>query len=191
MRRPPPRAAAPPLEAILAPAPQASPPCSVRHPWNPHGDRFANNANPAQAPPSLRNPIVQPRPTTAPDLIPDRLASVDRSRLPPRATQLWLIRHGPFGIESSPKQPRPSIAFRKDNVTSRDPFLWRNGHMIDLGTLGGRNSSASSVNDRGEIVGSSQTTDGSYHSFLWRAGHMRDLGPLISRQINNRGQILG
>ena len=35
-------------------------------------------------------------------------------------------------------------------------FLWRKGLMTDLGSFGGRVSQAISVNERGEVVGSSQ-----------------------------------
>jgi probable HAF family extracellular repeat protein len=33
------------------------------------------------------------------------------------------------------------------------PFLWQNGHMSDLPTLGGNNGQASAINNRGQIVG--------------------------------------
>jgi len=38
------------------------------------------------------------------------------------------------------------------------PFLWRNGHMMALPTLGGNNGQASAINNRGQIVGISETT---------------------------------
>jgi probable HAF family extracellular repeat protein len=63
--------------------------------------------------------------------------------------------------------------------------------LVDLGTLGGQSSYAMAINDRGDVVGSSQTADGSYHGFLWRNGRMTDLGTVRPTDINNKGQIVG
>jgi len=39
------------------------------------------------------------------------------------------------------------------------PFLWREGHLQDLGTLGGPNGSVGGMNDKGDVtVGGSDTT---------------------------------
>jgi probable HAF family extracellular repeat protein len=69
-------------------------------------------------------------------------------------------------------------------------FLWRNGVMTDLGTLGG-NSAASGINSQGQIVGNSETPDGSAHAFLWEKGAMTDLGDFTPFDINAAGQIAG
>jgi probable HAF family extracellular repeat protein len=50
--------------------------------------------------------------------------------------------------------------------------------MIDLGTLGGSTSHANGINERGQIVGNSETTTGERHPFLWEEGTMIDLGTL-------------
>jgi uncharacterized membrane protein len=39
------------------------------------------------------------------------------------------------------------------------PFLWRDGHMSALPTLGGNNGQASAINNRGEVVGFAETAD--------------------------------
>ena len=86
------------------------------------------------------------------------------------------------------------------------------GHNIDLGTLGGKNSwtNYGGINDRGENVGLAETSvpdpDGedicafgtklTCRGFLWRHGQMKALPTLGGNNgqaaaINNRGQIVG
>src|SRR5260370_6177089 len=48
--------------------------------------------------------------------------------------------------------------------------------VVDLGTLGGASSAASSVNDKGWVAGaSSQPNNQSQHAVLWRGGKIADL----------------
>lgn len=57
--------------------------------------------------------------------------------------------------------------------------LWNNGTVTDLGTLGGTNSGANSINNSGQAVGSSQMNgDTAEHAVLWSNGTMIDLGTL-------------
>jgi probable HAF family extracellular repeat protein len=47
-------------------------------------------------------------------------------------------------------------------------FLWENGVMTDLGTLGGHYSAAYGINPAGEVAGVSQVVgDGDNHPTLW------------------------
>jgi probable HAF family extracellular repeat protein len=76
-------------------------------------------------------------------------------------------------------------------------FLWENGVMIDLGTLGGAYSRPTDINDAGQIVGQSTTAEGHWHPFLWSDGVMTDLhpgapnfNPYPSPRVNNSGQVI-
>src|SRR5206468_3969954 len=75
-------------------------------------------------------------------------------------------------------------------------FLYRNGTMTDLGTLGGWGSAARGINDDGAIVGESLTASGDTHAFLYEDGTMTDLGTLGGRfsnayGINFKGEVVG
>ena len=76
-------------------------------------------------------------------------------------------------------------------------FVWQNGKMTDLGTLGGWLSDAAGINESGQIVGTSSTSKlGNRHAFLWQNGEILDLGLGGGRAstavaINDRGQIVG
>jgi probable HAF family extracellular repeat protein len=91
-----------------------------------------------------------------------------------------------------------AVGFSQTAAGADHAFLWSDGRMIDLGTLGGTNSYAWGVNDRGDVVGASETADGRRSAFLWQDGVMIDLGALTgspgggyASAINNRGQVIG
>ncbi len=88
-----------------------------------------------------------------------------------------------------------------------DAVMWkRNGQIVDLGTLGGTQSLAVHLNERGQIVGVAANNEADPFSMfgwstqtravLWDHGRIRDLGTLggpdaTANFVNERGQIAG
>jgi probable HAF family extracellular repeat protein len=70
-------------------------------------------------------------------------------------------------------------------------FLWGNGTMTDLGTLGGHDSQGNAINLSGEVVGTAQLSTGFSDGFLWNGKKMIDLGSFNPLGINDSGQIAG
>ena len=69
------------------------------------------------------------------------------------------------------------VGYHSTNQGTR-AFLWSNGTLQNLGTLGGGDSRAFAINEAGQVVGQSEHGDRRQHAFLWQNGTMQDLGPL-------------
>src|SRR5215472_15095914 len=91
-------------------------------------------------------------------------------------------------------------------VNGQHAVLWeRDGTPRYLGTMGDANNTmfnvAGSINELGEVAGTSQVPDGTIHTFFWNAATgMRDIGTLpgsfatiapCCNTINNLGQVVG
>ena len=76
-------------------------------------------------------------------------------------------------------------------------LLYSEYEFVQLGSLGGTSGGAMGLNNRGQVVGWSETADGHTHAFLWDAANgMRDLGTLGGPKshawnINEKGQVVG
>jgi probable HAF family extracellular repeat protein len=111
--------------------------------------------------------------------------------------------HGLIVGFSSNSVPDPVSMF--GFATQTRPFIWQNGVMQDLGTLGGPDGAAFLMNVHGQIIGQYQlnstpnATTGipTQGPILWQAnGTAVDLGTLggtlgTTNWINNRGQVVG
>ena len=89
------------------------------------------------------------------------------------------------------------------------PFLWRDGHIMALPTLGGNNGQAAAINNHGQIVGISETTvpdpgcppskqpGKTILPVMWEKGEVRALPTLpdepdgFVQGMNDRGQAVG
>ena len=88
--------------------------------------------------------------------------------------------------------------------TQARSFIWQNGVMRDIGTLGGPDAVSTTLNAAGQITGQSYTNSAANPAtgvptldpFLWTSGHMRDLGTLggtfgFANWLNSRGEVAG
>src|SRR5215471_5333245 len=84
--------------------------------------------------------------------------------------------------------------------------LWQHGEIISLGTLGGNQSAAFTINNRGQATGiAANATPDPFslagfgtqtRAYLWELGVMADLGTLggpdsFGQYVNERGQVAG
>jgi probable HAF family extracellular repeat protein len=89
--------------------------------------------------------------------------------------------------------PDPDLGFPPNHA-----FLWHEGVMTDLLTLGGKLSWAGGLNNRGQVAGvSTLVGDLNFHSFVWENGVLTDLGTFpgdeesVGSGINNQGHVVG
>ena len=83
-----------------------------------------------------------------------------------------------------------------DNLGRSRPFVYQNGAMADLGTLGGNSGAALSASFSGRFVGWSETLSGQKLATLWRLGIPTSLGTLGGNEscatgVNTMGYICG
>lgn len=112
----------------------------------------------------------------------------------PDTLNSWQNERGQIvGMSYTNDTPNPA----NNGFPSFAPFLWQNGHMINLGTLGGTLGAANWINDAGQVVGQSNLAgDENAHPFLWQNGKMIDLGTPDgnfggANDINKRGDSAG
>ena len=96
------------------------------------------------------------------------------------------------------------VAGNSKSLAFNEAFVWTaNDGMVGLGSLGGNESVATDINDKGQIVGWSES-GGRYPqvAFVWQNGQMFDLNRItegaggkkwiqIASGINDEGHIVG
>jgi probable HAF family extracellular repeat protein len=100
------------------------------------------------------------------------------------------------GVATSVNNSGKAVGYSYLDSLNRHAFLYSGGPLTDMGSFGGY-SSATCINDGGDIVGFSSTTvTGSANAFLYRNGALTNISPFGSsesyaRGINNGGEVVG
>lgn len=113
----------------------------------------------------------------------------------PDAQANWVNNRGQVvGSSYTNSTPNPGTG-----IPTLHTFLWEEGKMLDLGSLGGTVSFPNAANERGQVIGQStlvgdQTSD----QFLWDKGKLTDLSTpqhagtmIIAHWIDDSGAVVG
>src|SRR3990172_2725835 len=103
----------------------------------------------------------------------------------------------PLGLDCTSERPAsyPGLLRPRDRATDAHFIPANDDHP--LGTLGGSYSGASAINEKGQVIGSSNIAVGKWfeHAFLYSNGKMTDLSlggtDSWAYDINEKGQVVG
>jgi probable HAF family extracellular repeat protein len=114
----------------------------------------------------------------------------------PDSIAYWVNESGQVaGITYTDSTPNPLTT-----VPPMHPFLWENGTMHDLGTIGGTQVfQLNGLNERGQVIGSMTLADEDshhVHPFLWDGKTLLNLGTLggdfgEANWLNDAGEVVG
>jgi probable HAF family extracellular repeat protein len=101
-----------------------------------------------------------------------------------------------IGNSYTSSDPSPACSFPGFDSFATGAFLWKNGAMTNLGSLGGSCTNATAINNRGQVVGYSYLAeDATFHPFIWDQGSFRDLGTTgdfgYAATLNDAGDVVG
>jgi len=165
------------------------------------------------AAPVVRAEVIQSAKSTSSVVVvraePDWRRATNR-RVPARFVEsVWSTR---FSAAASPWRPERLISTPVENwngvpggyasdgesLLDASPAWQVRGDMVNLGTLGGEFSVATSINVHGQVVGHSETESQETHAFRWDPDvrSMRDLGTLggkfsYAQGVNDQGDVVG
>jgi len=111
---------------------------------------------------------------------------------------------GPMGESKTESSTMTGINARgewvgeiKDEDGKRRAILMSHGRRIEIGTLGGSDSTANAINNQGVVTGGALTANNAWHAFRYDESlGMRDLGTLggsssVGTAINENGHVVG
>lgn len=113
---------------------------------------------------------------------------------------VWDAAGNPTKVPNDTVQPQAATGINNLGHVVGDAggvaYVWKGGKVKLLGTLGGTTSNAMAINDKGWIVGGSQTAgNATTQAFVYRNGQMENLNwggdYATASAVNDRGHIVG
>ena len=135
----------------------------------------------------------------APQLVPAAMDVNAKLAPSPQAATFQVVDSGLFsgGVATTVTNAAgQSAGYKSADNGETHAVIYSNGDATDLGTLGGTNSYALSINSSGQVVGQSQTANGETHAFVSTLGELKDLGTLggtfsAAWGISDSGDVVG
>ena len=114
----------------------------------------------------------------------------DLGRLPGYTTSKGVVINAQRNVAGQTSDP---------SIYGEHGFLWADGVMHDLGTLGGPSTFVQALGAQGQVTGSSLRSASvtSAHAFVWEGGVLQDLGALPGWEyseavaMNGRRDVVG